>query len=72
MKVSKLLHVINVLVGFAGIVTALVGAAAGDGRIIGFTREHFLFCSGLLMLIAIWGAVSTIHHVMIEKTGQVI
>ena len=66
------MHVLNVLVGFAGVVTALVGAAAGEGRIIGFTREHFLFCSGLLMLIAIWMAVNTIHHVMIEKNGEII
>ena len=72
MKLSKVIHVLNVLVGFAGVVTALVGAAAGDGRIIGFTREHFLFCSGLLMLIAIWLAVNTVHHVMIERTGEVL
>ena len=72
MKLSKIIHVLNVLVGFAGIVTALVGAAAGDGRILGFTREHILFCSGLLMLMAIWLAVNTVHHVMLEKTGDVI
>ncbi|MEP6847257.1 MAG: hypothetical protein ABI999_00245 [Acidobacteriota bacterium] len=67
------MQVLHVLVGFAGIVTTLVGAAASDGRIIGFTREHFLFCSGLLMLFAIWPAVNTVHHfVMLEKTGDAI
>ena len=72
MKLSKIIHILNVLVGFAGVITAFVGVAAGDGRIWGFTREHFLLCSGLLMLIAIWLAVNTVHHVMLEKTGEVI
>ncbi len=72
MKLSKIIHILNVLVGFTGVVTAIVGTAAGDGRIWGFTREHFLFCSGLLMLIGIWLAVNTVHHVMLEKTGEVI
>ena len=72
MKISKVLHIIGVVVGFAGIVAALVGAFAGSSLIWGLTREHILFCSGLLMLIAIWLAVSTIHHVMLENRGDVV
>ena len=72
MKISKVLHIIGVVVGFSGIVAALVGAVAGSSLIWGLTREHILFCSGLLMLIAIWLSVSTIHHVMLENRGDVV
>ena len=72
MKLSKIIHVLNVLVGFAGVVTAIVAVAAGDGLVRGLTREHLLLCSGLLMLIAIWLAVNTVHHVMLENRGDVI
>jgi len=72
MKLSKIIHILNVIVGFAGVITAFVAVAAGDGRILGFTREHIMLCSGLLMLIAIWLAVNTVHHVMIERTGEII
>lgn len=70
MKLSKALHVLSVAVGFAGVVAALVGVAAGGGPMWGLTREHILFCSGLLMLMAIWLAISTIHHVMLEDRGE--
>ncbi len=53
-------------------ITAFVGAAVGDGRIRGFTREHFLLCTGLLILGAIWMAVNTVHHVMIERQGEIL
>ncbi len=72
MKISKVLHIITVIVGFAGIVTAFVGVAAGSGLIWGLTKEHILMCSGLLMLIAIWLAVSSVHHVMLENRGDVV
>lgn len=70
MKLSKTLHVLSVGVGFAGVVAALVGVVIGNGLVWGLTREHILFCSGLLMLMAIWLAVSTIHHVMLEERGE--
>ncbi len=72
MKLSKIMHILNVLVGFAGIVTATVAVLGSDGIVRGLTREHLLLCSGVLMLIAIWLAVNTVHHVMLEKTGEVI
>lgn len=72
MKLSKVLHVANVVVGLAGIVSALVGVAAGTALVWGLTREHLLLCSAVLMLVAIWLAVNTIHHVMLEDRGKVI
>jgi hypothetical protein len=73
MKISKTLHVLSIVVGVAGIITAIVGATMSEGALVwGITREHWLFCSGLLMLIAIWFTVSTIHHIMIEKKGEIV
>ena len=73
MKISKMLHVASVFAGFAGIISAIVGAAMSEGALAwGVTREHWLFFSGLLMLIAIWFTVSTIHHMMLEKKGEIV
>lgn len=71
MKLSRPLHVASVLTGAAGIVSALVGVWIGaDGLAWGLTREHWLACSGLLMLIAIWTTLSTMHHKMLERNGE--
>lgn len=73
MKLSKILHVASVIVGFAGIITAIAGVKAGAVELVwGLTREHLFFCAGLLMLIAIFFAVSTIHHMMLEEKGEIV
>jgi hypothetical protein len=73
MKLSKLFHVVNVIVGMAGIIVALVAVSMGaDAVVWGINREHMLFCSGLLMVIAIWIAISTIHHMKLEEKGELI
>ena len=73
MKISKTLHIASVVTGFAGIVSAIVGATMGEGALMwGVTREHWLFCSGLLVLIAIWFIVSAMHHMMLEKKGEIV
>ena len=72
MKLSRIIHVLNVVVGFAGVITAIVAVAGPDGVVRGLTREHLLLCSGLLILVAIWLAVNTVHHVMLENKGDVI
>ncbi len=73
MKLSKILHVLDVIVGLGGIVTAVVAVMAGTNSLVwGLTREHLFLCAGVLMLIAIWLAVNTIHHVMLEAKGEII
>lgn len=73
MKFSKLLHITSVLVGFAGIIT-FTGAQFGgaDDLVFGVTKMHALLCAGVLFLIAIWTQVATIHHMMLEKKGEII
>jgi hypothetical protein len=73
MKLSKVLHVASIIVGLAGIITALAGVSAGGTNIVwGLTREHLFLCSGLLMLIAIWFSISTIHHMKLEEKGEIL
>ncbi len=73
MKLSKLMHVASVVVGFGGVVsflTAILGGA--DNLVFGVTKVDALLCAGVLILIAIWLQVATIHHMMLEKRGEIV
>lgn len=73
MKFSKVMHVASVVVGLAGVGTfagAIIGG--GDNLVFGITKIDALLCSGTLILIAIWLAISTIHHMMLERQGQIV
>jgi hypothetical protein len=73
MKPSKLMHVTSVVVGFVGVITfagAILGGA--DNLVFGVTKEDALLCSAVLILIAIWVQIATIHHMMLEKHGEIV
>ncbi len=73
MKFSKLMHVTSVLVGFAGVIVfagAILGG--GDNVVFGITKVDALLCAGILILIAIWVQIATIHHMMLEKRGEIV
>ena len=73
MKLSKLMHIVSVIVGLAGVVTfaaAILGGA--DNLVFGVAKVDVLLCAGILILIAIWGQIGTIHHMMLEKRGEII
>lgn len=73
MKFSKLMHVGSVIAGLGGTVTfisAVVGGA--DNSVFGITKMDALLCAGILLLIAIWVQIATIHHMMLEKRGEII
>lgn len=73
MKLSKLLHVISVIVGLAGAATFTIAILGGaDNIIFGITKFDALLCAGILVLIAIWAEIGTIHHMMLEKNGEII
>lgn len=73
MKFSKLMHVISVLAGFAGVVTFVAAILGGaDNLVWGVTKVDALLCAGILILIAIWVQIATIHHMMLEKRGEMI
>lgn len=73
MKLSKLMHVISIFVGLAG-VGSFAGAVLGgaDNSVFGITKIDALLCAGLLLLIAIWVQIAMIHHMMLEKQGGII
>lgn len=67
------MHVASVIVGFIGVIafaSAVLGGA--DNRVFGITKVDALLCVGILVLIAIWLQVATIHHMMLEKKGEAI
>ena len=73
MKLSKLIHVASVLVGFAGVITFVIAILGGDNNVtFGITKIDTLLCAGILILIATWLQVAAIHHMMLEKKGEII
>ncbi len=67
------MHVASVIVGLIGVVVFIKTLGAGsDGIVFGITKFDALLCAVVLFLIAIWGQVGTIHHIMLEKTGEMI
>lgn len=73
MKLSKLLHIVSVVVGLAGVasfVAAIIGGT--DNSVFGITKVDALLCTGLLLLIGIWVQIATIHHMMLEKRGEIV
>ena len=73
MKISKIMHIVSVIVGFIAIYTFL-GAVFGstNNMVFGITKIDALLCSGILVLFAIWGQVGAIHHMMLEKRGEMV
>lgn len=73
MKFSKLMHVVSVASGFVGVIV-FVGAILGgsDNLVFGITKFDALACAAILILIAIWVQIATIHHMMLEKKGEII
>ena len=73
MKFSKLMHIASVIVGFIGVITFLTAVLSGsDNLVFEVTKIDALLCTGILFLIAIWVQIATIHHMMLEKRGEII
>ena len=73
MKPSKLMHIVSVITGVVGVVV-FAGAILGgsDNLVFGITKVDALLCAGILFLIAIWVQIATIHHMMLEKKGELV
>jgi len=73
MKISKMLHVVSVVVGLAGVITFAATVFGGaDDLVFGVTKIDALLCTGVLILIAIWLQLGTMHHMMLEKRGEIV
>lgn len=66
------MHVASVIVGFAGVITFLVAIFGSAEATFGITKGDALACSAILILIAIWTQIAVIHHMMLERKGEVI
>jgi len=80
MKLSKLLHILSVISGVLG-VFAFLGSWSGGmmyyGTMMGYYSQGSMMggtmgSAAIFFLIAIWLQVATIHHMMVEKTGETI
>ena len=74
MKLSKIMHVASVIFGFVGllmwVLVLLVWPA--DAVWFGITRDLMIVCTVLSFLTAIWLQLATIHHMMLEKRGEIV
>lgn len=66
------MHVGSVIAGFIGVVTFLITVFGNAEATFGITKADALACSAVLILIAIWMQIAVIHHMMLEKTGEII
>lgn len=72
MKFSKIMHVASVVVGFAGVISFLIAVFGNAEGVFGITKADVLACAAILILIAIWTQIATIHHMMLEKRGELV
>ena len=72
MKLSKLMHVGSVIIVFAGIIAFVVAVFGGSESVFGIEKMDTLACASILILIAIWTQIGTIHHMMLEKGGEIV
>lgn len=71
MKISKVLHIVSVMVGLLGVLSFIETLLGGsDGIVFGVTKMDALVCTGILILIATWLQIATIHHIMLEKNNE--
>ncbi len=74
MKLSKVLHVISVFAGLIGVTMSAFAVLVWPADVIwfGLTRDIMLLCSITTLLVAIWLQIATIHHMMLEKRGEIV
>ena len=66
------MHVASVITGFIGVMVFLIAVFGSADATFGITKMDALACSAMLILIATWTQVATIHHMMLEKRGEIV
>ena len=77
MKLSKVFHVASVISGVLGVLGLFSvwggGMMSGFGGMMGGQGYMSMpMGSIILILIAIWLQLATIHHMMLEKKGEIV
>ncbi len=73
MKLSKIFHILGAIAGWVGVIALLGAWSAGEnGTAFGFTSAHLFTDATILVLIAIWMQLATMHHMKLEEKGEII
>lgn len=74
MRFSKVLHVLTVIFGWVGILMSGFAVLFWPAETVwfGVSRDIMLLCSITTLLAAIWLQLATMHHMMLEKRGEVV
>lgn len=72
MKISKILHVLTVIVGVFGVSSLFSAWNFRMGYMIGFSETHMFGDTVALFLCAIWLQLGAIHHMKLEEKGEMI
>lgn len=74
MKLSKFLHVLSVVFGWTGVFMSAFAVLAWPSSTVwfGITREVMLLCAVTSLLAAIWLQAAVLHHMMLEKRGEIL
>ncbi len=78
MKISKILHVLSVISGVLGVLSFLGlfggGMMSPFSGMMGYGQGYASMSMGgvVFILIAIWLQIATIHHIMLEKHGEIV
>ena len=67
------MHVVSVVVGVIGVGMFIGAIRIGSNEMVyGITKMDALACIAILILIATWLQIATIHHMMLEKKGEIV
>jgi len=78
MKLSKIFHIVSVISGILGVFAFLGlwggGMMSGVYGMMGYGQGQMMSSGSalLFLLIAIWLQLATIHHMMLEKRGEIV
>lgn len=74
MKLSKLLHVVSAIFGAIGVLMSAFAVLVWPADVVwfGMTRDSMLLCAITSLLAAIWLQAATIHHLMLERRGEIV
>ena len=72
MKLSKILHVLSVISGVIGVLSLFGTWGWGMNGMMGYSQGYMFGGTSTFFLIAIWLQLATMHHIMLEKKGDIV
>lgn len=74
MKLSKLFHVLGALAWTIGVLALFAAwyVSGNGGTVLGMDEAHLFNDAIVLILVAIWLQLATLHHMVLEKRGEIL